>query len=102
MFRPDLKNLPTEPGVYLYKQASEVIYVGKAKNLKKRISQYFQKNIEDAKTRQLVASIENLDYIITETELDALLLESELVKRYMPKFNILLRDDKSAIYIKLN
>lgn len=101
-FKPDFKNLPTDPGVYLYKQGSEIIYVGKAKNLKKRISQYFQKNIEDSKTRQLVASIESLDYVITETELDALLLENELIKRYKPMFNILLRDDKSAIYIKLN
>ena len=98
----DLKQLPQGPGVYLYKDASRtIIYVGKAKVLKKRISQYFQKNIEDAKTRQLVKEIASVDTIITGSELDALLLESELIKRYKPKFNILLRDDKSAIYIKL-
>jgi excinuclease ABC subunit C len=101
-FKPDLKSLPSEPGVYLYKHGQEIIYVGKAKNLKKRISQYFQNKDLEPKTRQLVASIESLDYIITETELDALLLENELIKRYKPKFNILLRDDKSSIYIKLN
>lgn len=98
-----LKSLSTEPGVYLYKNIDgNIIYVGKAKNLRKRVSQYFQKNIEDTKTRQLVSEVESVDTIITGSELDALLLESELIKRYKPRFNILLRDDKSAIYIKLN
>ncbi len=99
-----IKTLPRSSGVYFHKNAKgEIIYVGKAAVLKNRVRQYFQsKNDMDVKTKALVAEIADTDWIETETELDALFLESEMVKRYMPKFNILLRDDKSATYVRIN
>ena len=99
-----LKQLPSAPGVYFHKSASgEIIYVGKAAVLKNRVRQYFQSQRDmDVKTRALVAEIEDTDWIETESEIDALFLESEMVKRYMPRFNILLRDDKSQIYVRID
>lgn len=98
-----LKTLPREAGVYFHKDKNgEVIYVGKAAVLKNRVKQYFQKSRPfDPKTEALVAEIADIDWITVETELDALFLESEMIKRYMPRFNILLRDDKSQIYIRI-
>lgn len=99
-----LSKLPSEPGVYLYKdKTGAIIYVGKAAILKNRVRQYFQKSrVYDAKTEALVADIDDIDWITVETELDALFLEAELVRRYMPRYNILLRDDKSTIYIRID
>lgn len=99
-----LKELPRSPGVYFHKSASgEIIYVGKAAVLKNRVKQYFQSQRDmDIKTRALVAEIDDTDWIETESEIDALFLESEMVKRYMPRFNILLRDDKSQMYIRID
>lgn len=98
-----LKTLPKEPGVYFHKSSTgEIIYVGKAANLKNRVKQYFQNSrVRDVKTDALVAEITDTDWITVETELDALFLESEMIKRYMPRFNILLRDDKSQIYVRI-
>ncbi len=98
-----ISNLPGSPGVYKFLDKDEkVIYVGKAKNLKKRVSSYFNKNIEHGKTRLLVQNIRAIDYIAVGTELDALLLENVLIKEYRPRYNIQLRDDKTYpwIYIK--
>ncbi len=99
-----LKQLPAEPGVYFHKnREGEVIYVGKAAILKNRVRQYFQSpERKDAKTRALVAEIDDTDWIVVDTEMDALFLESEMIKRYMPKWNILLRDDKSVSYVRIN
>lgn len=99
-----LKQLPATPGVYFHKDASgEIIYVGKAAVLKNRVRQYFQSQRDmDIKTRALVAEIDDTDWTETESEIDALFLESEMVKRYMPRFNILLRDDKSQMYIRID
>lgn len=99
-----LKTLPSSPGVYFHKSKSgEIIYVGKAAVLKNRVRQYFQSQRDmDVKTRALVAEIEDTDWIETESEIDALFLESEMVKRYMPRFNILLRDDKSQMYVRID
>lgn len=99
-----LKELPREPGVYFHKnRAGEVIYVGKAAVLKNRVRQYFQSpERKDAKTRALVAEIDDTDWIVVDTEMDALFLESEMIKRYMPKWNILLRDDKSVSYVRID
>lgn len=99
-----LKQLPSTPGVYFHKDKSgEIIYVGKAANLKNRVRQYFQKSrYHDPKTDILVEEIKDIDWIEVETEADALFLEAELVRRYRPKFNILLRDDKSNIYIRVS
>ena len=99
-----LKELPKEPGVYFHKNRDgEVIYVGKAAILRNRVRQYFQSpERKDAKTRALVAEIDDTDWIVVDTEMDALFLESEMIKRYMPKWNILLRDDKSVSYVRID
>jgi len=99
-----LKTLPRSPGVYFHKsKTSEIIYVGKAAVLKNRVRQYFQSTRDmDVKTRALVEEIEDTDWVETESELDALFLESEMVKRYMPRYNILLRDDKSQMFVRID
>ncbi len=99
-----LKNLPGSPGVYFHKSKSgEIIYVGKAAVLKNRVRQYFQsKKTMDVKTLALVSEIYDTDWVETDSEIDALFLESEMVKRYMPRYNILLRDDKSQMFIRIN
>ena len=95
-----LKTLPDSPGVYQYYDKNEVvIYVGKAKNLKKRVTSYFTKNHENAKTRILVKQIVDIKHIVVDTETDALLLENNLIKKYKPKYNILLKDDKTYPWI---
>lgn len=98
-----LKTLPSEPGVYFHKDKNDtIIYVGKAANLKNRVRQYFQ-NIaaKDVKTQALVEEIMMVDWMTVETEIDALFLESEMIKRYKPQYNILLRDDKSPTYVRI-
>ena len=99
-----LMTLPREPGVYFHKSKSgEIIYVGKAAVLKNRVRQYFQSSrLFDPKTEALVTEIYDTDWITVESELDALFLESEMIKRYKPRYNILLRDDKSQTYIRIN
>lgn len=101
--RKKLKTLPSAPGVYFHKnQAGEIIYVGKAAVLKNRVRQYFQKTEKDPKTAALVSEIYDTDWIVVDTEMDALFLESEMIKRYKPKWNILLRDDKSVSYVRID
>ena len=88
--------LPNQPGVYQYINADgAIIYVGKAKDLKKRVSSYFNKNHESGKTRILVKNIRDINHIIVDTEQDALLLENNLIKKYQPRYNVLLKDDKT-------
>ena len=100
--KAELAKIPSEPGVYRYfNEEEEIIYVGKAKNLKNRVSSYFVKNHADRKTRRLVSQIRRIEFTIVHTEFDALLLENQLIKRYQPRFNILLRDDKSYPFIKV-
>jgi excinuclease ABC subunit C len=95
-----LKTLPDKPGVYQYfDKNGTILYVGKAKNLKKRVSSYFKKNHEHAKTYMLVKKIADIQYIVVETEMDALLLENNLIKKYLPKYNIQLKDDKTYPWI---
>lgn len=95
-----LKVLPDKPGVYqYYNKSGTIIYVGKAKNLKKRVSSYFNKNQDSGKTRMLVRRIEDIKYIVVDSELDALLLENNLIKKYQPKYNIQLKDDKTYPWI---
>ncbi len=98
-----LETLPERPGVYLFKDSHrKVIYIGKAKNLKNRVRSYFQTSRGlDHKTEILTARICDLEYIVTDNEVEALLLESTLVKRHKPKFNINLKDDKSFLHVKL-
>lgn len=94
-----IKLVPTQPGCYLYyDKNSEIIYVGKAKNLKRRVYSYFHKQHESPKTNILVSQIEKLEYIITDSEVEALILESHLIKKHKPKYNILLKDDKKYPY----
>lgn len=99
-----VRKLPLSPGVYLHKDKSgNVIYVGKAKALKNRVSNYFQAEERlNPKTRQLVSKIDDFDIIVTETEFEALVLENSMIKKYKPKYNILLKDDKGYPYVRLN
>ncbi len=102
MAHPDISDIPHTPGCYLYKdEAGEIIYVGKAKDLKRRVSSYFQKKDHDPKTKKLVAAISSFEYIVTRTDEEAYLLENTLIKKYLPKYNIDLRDAKTYAYIQL-
>lgn len=101
--KEQLKKLPEKPGVYLMKDKNHhIIYVGKSKNLKNRVSSYFRGfNSHAAKVQTMVVNITEFDYIITDTEMEALILEANLIKKHQPRFNILLRDDKTYPYIKV-
>lgn len=95
-----LKKLPSNPGVYQFlSKEDKVIYIGKAKNLKKRVSSYFLKNHDNRKTEILVRQIDNIRHIVVDNEEDALILENSLIKKYQPKYNILLKDDKTFPWI---
>lgn len=95
-----IRVLPNKPGVYQYYNAEgTILYVGKAKDLKKRVSSYFNKNLDSGKTRVLVRQIDEIKYIVVDSELDALLLENNLIKKYQPKYNIQLKDDKTYPWI---
>lgn len=95
-----LQTLPHEPGVYQYYDIEgKLIYVGKAKNIKKRVSSYFTKTHDNGKTRVLVKKIASIKHIVVETEKDALLLENNLIKKYQPRYNVMLKDDKSYPWI---
>ncbi|WP_292407463.1 MULTISPECIES: excinuclease ABC subunit UvrC [unclassified Methanoculleus] len=96
----DLQSLPAEPGCYLFSDdEGTIIYVGKAKNLKRRVSSYFSRHDLDPKTQSLVAAIAGLDFIVTDTEVEAFILENTLIKKHQPKYNIDLKDAKSYAYI---
>lgn len=99
-----LADLPMKPGVYMYRsETGEIIYIGKAARLRNRVRQYFQASrLRDAKTDALVAEISELDWIETDSEIDALFLESEMVKRYLPRYNVLLRDDKAETFVRVD
>ncbi|KAA6314706.1 UvrABC system protein C, partial [termite gut metagenome] len=89
-------NLPEKPGIYQYLNTeNSIIYVGKAKNLKRRVYSYFSKEHENGKTRVLVSKIADIQYIVVNTEEDALLLENNLIKKHRPRYNVLLKDDKT-------
>ena len=97
-----LLSLPTTSGVYLMKDsANNIIYVGKAKNLKRRVSSYFIGNDKPIKTMNLVSNIADFDFILTPSDTDAFLLENNLIKKYQPHFNILLKDGKNYPYLKI-
>ena len=98
-----IKLLPTNPGVYvMLGESGEIIYVGKAKNLKNRVSQYFHDSVKTDKVMAMVSNIVDFYYIITTSEADALSLENNLIKKHKPKYNILLKDDKTYPYIKID
>ncbi len=97
------KELPSDPGCYLYKDKSgKVIYVGKAKNLRKRVASYFTKNDHDPKTALLIPEINSIDFFVTKTEVEALLLENNLIKKYYPYFNLDLKDSRRYAYLRLS
>src|SRR5436190_13696910 len=102
-FQEKIRSIPASPGVYLYKNAEgQVIYVGKAKSLRHRVSSYFREGRwEDAKTDSLVREAVDVDYIVVANNKEALALENHLIKQRQPRFNILLRDDKTYPYVKL-
>ena len=95
-----IKTIPNNPGIYQYfDKNGKIIYIGKAKNLKKRVASYFNKNQDSGKTKLLVKQIVDIKYLVVDTEVDALLLENNLIKKYKPKYNILLKDDKTYPWI---
>ena len=96
-----LETLPDRPGVYIYRSSDgKVIYVGKAVVLKNRVRSYFHEAARhEQRTRRLVTEIADLEWIVTDTELEALILENELIKRYRPRYNIRLRDDKTYLHL---
>ncbi len=98
-----IKTLPNSPGVYIHKnEAGKIIYIGKAKNLKNRVRSYFQSNRgHDRKTRELVRRITDFEYIVVDNEVEALVLESNLIKKHKPRFNVLLKDDKQYPHLKM-
>ncbi len=98
-----ISKLPLEPGIYMMKDKdNKIIYVGKAIILKKRVSQYFNKNNKSARIEKMVTLVEDIEYIVTKNEVEALVLECNYIKNLSPKFNVLLKDDKSYPYIKIN
>ncbi|MDE5990583.1 MAG: GIY-YIG nuclease family protein, partial [Clostridia bacterium] len=99
-----LKDLPLQSGVYIMKsQSGQILYVGKARCLKKRVSQYFSNSANKTeKTVRLVSHIADFEYIITANEIEALVLENNLIKKHKPPYNILLKDDKSYPFVKIN
>ena len=98
-----LKRLPTAAGIYLHKNAAgKIIYVGKAKNLKNRVRQYFQSSRNaDWKARKLRNLIDDFEFIVVDNEVEALVLESNLIKKHMPRFNVMLKDDKQYPHLKM-
>ena len=97
--RETIKLVPNQPGCYIYyNKDNEIIYVGKAKNLKRRVYSYFHKQHDSVKVTVLVSQIERMEYIITDSEVEALILESHLIKKHKPKYNVLLKDDKKYPY----
>ena len=97
-----LQQLPTDPGIYKYFNAdNEIIYVGKAVNLKNRVKSYFSDKDIAPRTKILVSQIDHLEFIVVQSEMDALILEANLIKEYRPRFNVILKDDKSHLYIKI-
>ena len=99
-----LADLPSSPGVYFYRdKKGEIIYIGKAAVLKNRVRQYFQKSrFRDPKTEALIREIADIEWMVVDSELDALFLEAEQIRRYLPRYNILLRDDKSLVYVRID
>src|SRR4051812_45803422 len=98
-----IKSLPTNAGVYIHKNdEGKIIYIGKAKNLKNRVRSYFQSSRNhDAKTRELVKRIADFEFIVVDTEVEALVLESNLIKLHKPRYNIRLKDDKQYPHLKI-
>ena len=96
-----ISNIPFEPGIYMMKDENgKIIYVGKAISLRKRVRQYFQKNNKSARIAKMVTLVDDISYIVTKNEVEALVLECNYIKENRPKFNVMLKDDKSYPYIE--
>lgn len=103
ILRQKIKDLPSSPGVYImYSQSGQILYIGKAKVLKNRVSQYFNAGVKTEKVARMVSKVYTFDYIITRNEVEALVLENNLIKQHKPPYNILLKDDKSYPFIRID
>lgn len=103
IIKEELKKIPDKPGVYIMRDKNDnILYVGKAVSLKRRVKQYFMKNNKTTRIEKMVSLIDHFEYIVTDNEAEALILECNLIKKNMPKFNVLLKDDKTYPYIKIN
>ena len=101
-FKNKLSSLPTSPGVYFFKDKKDkIIYIGKAKSLKKRVGSYFNKSKHDIKTSVMVKNIHDIDFLIVKNEAEALITESNLIKINKPRYNVYLKDDKTYPYIRI-
>src|SRR3989344_6312544 len=99
----DYKEIPANPGVYIFRDKGfEIIYIGKAKSLRKRVSSYFSKKNHFARTALMISRIESIDWVVADSEVEALLLENNMIKKHSPKYNIDLKDSKTFAYIKLS
>ena len=97
-----VEKIPFDPGIYIMKDEKDnIIYVGKAKSLRKRVRQYFNKTNKTIRIQNMVSKIRNIEYIVTANELEALVLECNYIKEFMPKYNVMLKDDKTYPYIKI-
>jgi excinuclease ABC subunit C len=102
-FQFNSSDIPTHPGIYIFKNdKKEILYIGKAKNLRSRVRSYFSNSKQSKKTKQLVQHIQNIDWIVVGSEVEALLLENKMIKEYTPKYNIDLKDAKTFAYIALS
>ena len=98
----NLEIIPNKPGCYLFKNAKDIIiYIGKAKNIKKRVKSYFTKTITDSKTKVLISQIKDIDFIVCDSEIESLILENNLIKKHQPKYNISLKDSKRFAYLQI-
>ena len=99
-FKAYRDTLPSLPGIYKYmNEHSEIIYIGKAKDLKKRVYSYFTKNDHSNRIKRMIYNIRTIEFVIVDTEQDALLLENSLIKKYQPRYNVMLKDDKTYPFI---